>query len=146
MSSSAVTRSPLSSDGAADALTDLGWTRQGDQFRKGGWIILNLREVQSAPHLGGHTHTLMDISGDGEMDEAVLEEVLVDAIPTWVPDDGDEYQLGWANRDPASLFEAARLALKNLREAVGDHLDEERESDLGDMIHQLHEMESELGG
>jgi len=49
-------------------------------------------------------------------------------------------------RMSAEFFDMARHALEILRDAVGDHLDEERESDLGDMIHQLHEMESELGG
>jgi hypothetical protein len=44
---------------------------------------------------------------------------------------------------PEELFEAARSALENLRKAVGADFDD-REGDIGDMIHELTEMEGAL--
>jgi len=96
MSSSVVTKGSMEKVCVERALIETGWSREGAKFCREGWAIHHLREVRSAPRRGSQIHTLMDVSAEAANASCnVIEETLVETIPTWSPDDGLDYNLGW---------------------------------------------------
>lgn len=113
MSISAVTKSPMTPERMAVILIQLGWKPEGNDFRHSGWLIYNIRAMQSAPHWGGHTHTLVEVcedTDDGDAPPRVLADALTRKIPTWTPDCGDQYHLGWHDAEPLAGAESAAAA------------------------------------
>jgi hypothetical protein len=97
--SCAVTKSPMTVEEFASGLTAIGWAKTKRGYELDGWLLCNLRTVESAESWGGKTHTLMDIRMLKQDAGHLLEFTICSEIPTWAPDDGDDYRLGWTDDD-----------------------------------------------